>query len=72
MLPINEQKALLEQVVKNALERAINEISICENLFSEEALRYIVMDELSKMQIWGQFPNNKQSEKRLVFEFAYP
>lgn len=72
MPPINEQKSLLEQVVKNALNRAINEIIICENLFSEEALRYIVMDELSKMQIWGQFPNNKQSEKRLVFEFAYP
>jgi hypothetical protein len=68
---IRDQKLKLEIVIRSALERAILEINNSGVLFSEESLRYIVVDEISKANFWGNFPNNSE-DKKLVFEYAYP
>jgi hypothetical protein len=71
VMTIDRQKKLLEKIIKNSLKNAIDEIAICGELFSEESLRYLVMNELSKEKIFGTFPNDNNSSCKLVFEFAY-
>ena len=64
------KKKILEKAIKGSLEKAIKEIHITNPDFSEEALRYIVMSELSNYSIFGTFPNTN-SKTKLVFEKAY-
>jgi hypothetical protein len=64
------KKKILEKAVKLSLEKAITEIHITNIDFSEEALRYIVMLELSNFSIFGTFPNNNSNAK-LIFEKKY-
>jgi hypothetical protein len=64
------KKRILEKAIKRSLEKAIEEIHISNPDFSEEALRYIVMSELSNYSIFGTFPNTN-SKTKLVFEKKY-
>lgn len=64
------KKKILEKAIKGSLEKAIKEIHITNPDFSEEALRYIVMSELSNYSIFGTFPNTN-SKTKLVFEKIY-
>lgn len=64
------KKEILEKAIKGSLEKAIKEIHITEPDFSEEALRYIVMSELSKYSTFGTFPNTN-SKTKLVFQKTY-
>lgn len=64
------KKKILEKAIKGSLEKAIKEIHITNPDFSEEALRYIVMSELSNYSIFGTFPNTN-SKTKLVFEKTY-
>lgn len=64
-------KAEIEDVLRNALFDAITERDRCKILFSEEALRYIVMKYLSDYKFFGRFPNLSHGQKRLVFEHPY-
>ena len=67
---IFSKKEILEKAVTRSLEKAIEEIHISNPDFSEEALRYIVMSELSRHSIFGTFPNTN-SKTKLVFEKKY-
>jgi hypothetical protein len=64
------KKKILEKAIKSSLEKAIEEIHITNPDFSEEALRYIVMSELSNYSIFGTFPNTN-SKTKLVFQKKY-
>ena len=64
------KKKILEIAIKDSLKKAIEEIHITNPDFSEEALRYIVMSELSNYSIFGTFPNTN-SKTKLVFEKTY-
>ena len=70
MISIDKQKQKLEKAVINSLKIAISEMEISKNYYSEEALRYIVVNEISKNEIWGSFPN-KTKDLQLNFEFPY-
>lgn len=70
-MTLKEQKKITEKIIKNSLKLAIQEISISGELFSEESLRYIVLNEISKEKIFGTFPNEHSSKNRLVLEFPY-
>ena len=66
------KKKILEIAIKDSLKKAIEEIHITNPDFSEEALRYIVMSELSNYSTFGTFPNtNTNSKTKLVFEKTY-
>jgi hypothetical protein len=65
------KKKKLESAIKNSLKLALIEMEIVGARFSEESLRYIVMNELSKKKIWGTFPNNSYNEEQLLFEQKY-
>jgi hypothetical protein len=67
---IISNKKILEKAIKHSLEKAIEEIHVANPDFSEEALRYIVMSELSNFSIFGTFPNTN-SKTKLVFEKKY-
>lgn len=69
-------KLALQEVAINALSNSIKELDLTDNAFSEEALRYLTMMEISKKNIWGTFPNKrkrngKNEERILVFEKIY-
>ena len=64
------KKKILEIAIKDSLKKAIEEIHITNPDFTEEALRYIVMSELSNYSIFGTFPNTN-SKTKLVFEKTY-
>lgn len=64
-------KKKLESAVKSALKKAILEMEVVGNSYSEESLRYIVMEELSKQKYWGTFPNQSQNSNHLLFEQEY-
>jgi len=70
-MTLKKQKKILEKIIENSLKNAIDEIAICGELFSEESLRYLVMNELSKEKIFGSFPNDNNTSCKLVFEYAY-
>ena len=70
MVPLSSKKKL-ESALKKALQLALIEMESVGNCFSEEALRYIVMSEISKKKIWGTFPNKLNSKKKLLFEQEY-
>lgn len=67
---LNKKKAL-ESAVKNALKLALIEMNVVGNRFTEESLRYIVMNEVSKKKIWGTFPNHYSNNEHLLFEQKY-
>lgn len=65
-------KKKLESALKKALKQALIEMeSVGSKRFSEESLRYIVMSEISKTEFWGTFPNQLNSENKLLFEQEY-
>ena len=65
-------KQKLEIALKNSLEQALIEMeSVGKAGFSEEALRYLVMSEISKQKYWGSFPNELKNENKLLFEQEY-
>lgn len=69
-------KTALEEVAFNALSNSIKEQDITKDAFSEEALRYLTMLEISKKNIWGTFPNKKtrngkKEHRILAFEKLY-
>ncbi len=64
-------KKKLESALKKALQLALIEMESVGDCFSEEALRYLVMSEISKKKIWGTFPNKLNSKKKLLFEQEY-
>ena len=65
-------KKKLESALKKALQQTLIEMeSIGREGFSEEALRYLVMTEISKTKFWGTFPNQPTSENKLLFEKEY-
>jgi hypothetical protein len=65
------RKRTLEISIQNALNIAIEEIHLANPFFSEEALRYIVMNELSNKDIFGNFPNSRYNKTKLLFEKNY-
>jgi hypothetical protein len=65
-------KKKLETALKKALKQALIEMeSVGSKSFSEESLRYLVMSEISKTEFWGTFPNQLNSENKLLFEQEY-
>ena len=65
-------KKKLESALKKALKQALIEMeSVGSKIFSEESLRYLVMSEISKTEFWGTFPNQLNSENKLLFEQEY-
>lgn len=66
-------KKLLQQVVINTLDGTLEEYYNIKNqdLFTEEALRYITVNQINKAKIFGQFPNKRNSNTKLCFEFSY-
>jgi len=69
-------KLALQEVAINALSNSIKEQDITKGAFSEEALRYLTMSEISKKKIWGTFPNKKtrngkKEDRILAFEKLY-
>jgi hypothetical protein len=66
-------KKLLQQVVKNTLVGTLEEYYNIQNqeLFTEEALRYITVNQINRAKIFGQFPNKRNSNTKLCFEFSY-
>lgn len=65
-------KRKLETALKNSLQQALIEMeSVGKIGFSEEALRYLVMSEISKQEYWGTFPNEPKTENKLLFEQEY-
>ena len=65
------KKKKLESALKRSLNLALVEMKSVKKGFSEESLRYIVMSEISKKEIWGAFPNPIESENKLLFEQEY-
>jgi hypothetical protein len=67
-----ETKKKLESALKKALKQALIEMeSVGFDCFSEESLRYLVMSEISKTELWGTFPNKLNSKNKLLFEHEY-
>jgi len=64
-------KKKLETSLRRALKLSLIEMEAVENGFSEEALRYLVMSEISKKKYWGTFPNKLNSKNKLLFEQEY-
>jgi hypothetical protein len=64
-------KKMLENALKKALQQALIEMESVGDGFSEESLRYIVMSEISRLKIWGTFPNKPNCENKLLFEQEY-
>lgn len=64
-------KKILEDAVIKSLNLAFIEFNKTKKYFSEEALRYIVIQEISKKKLWGTFPNNSKKNTHLIFEFPY-
>lgn len=71
MIVAKQIKADLYDAIKTALTKSIQELNATQSDFTEEALRYIVMNELSKKKHWGTFPNAVNSKSKLVFECTY-
>lgn len=71
MIVAKQIKADLFDAIKVALSKSIQELNATQKDFTEEALRYIVMSELSKKKHWGSFPNSLNSKSKLVFECTY-
>lgn len=65
------KKKKLESALKRSLKLALVEMKSVNKGFSEESLRYIVMSELSKKEIWGSFPNPIENETKLLFQQEY-
>lgn len=65
------KKQLIAEAIKTAVIEANNEREATKNLYSEEALRYIVAKHISKLKIFGTFPNRASSKTKLVFEMEY-
>ena len=61
----------LNEAALISLKKALNELSSTKKSFTEEALRYLVMTEISKKKHWGTFPNPVSSKHKLVFEYSY-
>ena len=65
-------KKEIEESIKMALhESMLEQERTTLDFFSEEALRYIVMRHISKLKLFGSFPNSENDRKRLIFEFNY-
>ncbi len=71
--PNISNKKLLQKVVNNSLEVALEEYYNIKNqeLFTEEALRYITINQLNRAKAFGQFPNKRNSSIKVCFEFLY-
>jgi hypothetical protein len=69
--PTLATKKKLEAALKSALKLAIQEMKATQSGYSEEALRYIVMNELSHQKYWGTFPNQGGNSNKLLFEQEY-
>lgn len=64
-------KRQIAEVIKTAVIEANQEREATKSLFSEEALRYIVIKHISQLKIFGTFPNLASSKTKLVFEMEY-
>ena len=54
------EKEKLKDATKKALVRAIKEMEVLgTNLFKEDQFRHIVLEELSKVKVFGKFSDNK-------------
>ena len=67
-----EKKIKLEAALTAAAKAGYEESQYTREQFKEEALRYIVMNEISNKRTWGKFPNyEKKSRKRIYFNLNY-
>lgn len=64
-------KRQIAAAIKKAVVEANKEREATKSLFSEEALRYIVVKHISQLKIFGTFPNLASSKTKLVFEMEY-
>ena len=64
-------KRQIAEAVKKAVIEANKEREATKSLFSEEALRYIVVKHISQLKKFGTFPNLASSKTKLVFEMEY-
>lgn len=64
-------KRQIAETIKNAAIEANNEREATRSLYSEEALRYIVIKHINKLKFFGSFPNRASSPTKLVFEMEY-
>lgn len=64
-------KRQIAEAIKKAVIEANKEREATKSLFSEEALRYIVIKHISQLKIFGTFPNLASSKTKLVFEMEY-
>lgn len=71
MSDISEKRKKLNIALQNALKLAIIEKEIIGKNFKEETLRGIVMNELSRQNVWGSFPNSNTNNLILLYEYKY-
>ena len=64
-------KLYLKKFAKKALIKAMKESQLSMGNFSEEALRYIVLEELRRIKFLGEFPNKIKAKYHIYFEYNY-
>jgi hypothetical protein len=73
-IPKEKDKAL-EYAIKKALKIAYQEKRVMDSIedsrYTEEHLRYTVLAAISELNRFGTFPNIKESEYHLAFQFHY-
>ena len=66
-----EQKTRLVVAIKSALIEANNEMVVLKQHYTEENLRYVVMNRISHVKCFGHFPNIDKYDYLLCFEKQY-
>ena len=71
MVTMREKKSALERAVGRTLDAARLERDRTGEFYTEEALRYITLAEISKEGVFGKFPNPRGANPILVMEYNY-
>ena len=66
-----EQKTLLVKAIELALIEANNEMVVLKQHYTEENLRYVVMNRISQVKCFGHFPNINEDDYLLCFQKQY-
>lgn len=65
------ERLIIEEAIYKAIQLAWEEKIFLDSHYTEENFRYLVMYYISKIGLFGQFPNNKDDSKILTFEYQY-
>jgi hypothetical protein len=65
------ERLIIEEAICKAIQLAWEEKIFLDSHYTEENFRYLVMYYISKLGLFGQFPNNKDDNKILTFEYQY-